>query len=52
MSHKSPVFKPDEIIHLLEQHGFVNVSPKGSHVKMRNQENTTIVIPIHTKIKI
>ncbi|MCL1940645.1 MAG: type II toxin-antitoxin system HicA family toxin [Synergistaceae bacterium] len=47
MSHKSPVFKPDEIIRLLEQHGFVKISQEGSHVKMRNQENTTIIVPVH-----
>ena len=47
MSPKTPVLKPDEIIRLLERHGFVKVSQEGSHVKMRNQENTTIIIPVH-----
>ena len=48
MSTKSHVFKPDEIIRLLEQHGFVKITQVGSHVKMRNQENTTIIIPVHS----
>ena len=47
MSPKAPVLKPDELIHLLERHGFVKISQEGSHVKMRNQENTTIIIPVH-----
>ena len=47
MSPKTPVLKPDELIRLLEQHGFVKISQEGSHVKMRNQGNTTIIIPAH-----
>jgi len=47
MSPKFPVFKPNEIIRLLEQHGFVKISQEGSHVKMRDRENTTVIIPVH-----
>ena len=47
MSPKVPVLKPDELIRLLEQHGFIKISQEGSHVKMRNQEGTTIIIPVH-----
>jgi len=48
MSTKSVIFKPGEIIRLLEKNGFVKISQEGSHVKMRNQENTTIIIPVHS----
>jgi len=48
MSTKSFIYKPGEIIRLLEQNGFVKISQEGSHVKMRNQENTTIIIPVHS----
>ena len=47
MSHKIPILKPDEVIRLLEQHGFSKISQEGSHVKMRNHENTTVIIPVH-----
>ena len=47
MSPKIPTLKPDELIRLLEQHGFVKISQEGSHVKMRNKGNVTIIIPVH-----
>jgi len=47
MSPKAPIFKPDELIRLLENHGFIKISQKGSHVKMRNQTGTIIIIPVH-----
>ena len=47
MSPKFPVLKSHELIRILEQHEFVKISQEGSHVKMRNQEGTTIIIPVH-----
>ena len=47
MSPKTPILKPHELIHLLEQNGFVKISQEGSHVKMRNQGGATIIIPAH-----
>ena len=47
MSRKTPALKPDELIRILEQHGFAKVSQEGSHVKMRNKEGMTIIIPVH-----
>jgi predicted RNA binding protein YcfA (HicA-like mRNA interferase family) len=32
---------------LLEQNGFINVRQNGSHVKMRDSNGVTIVIPDH-----
>ncbi|MCL1876296.1 MAG: type II toxin-antitoxin system HicA family toxin [Synergistaceae bacterium] len=47
MNPKIPALKPYEIIRLLEQNGFEKISQEGSHVKMRNQENKTIIVPVH-----
>jgi predicted RNA binding protein YcfA (HicA-like mRNA interferase family) len=47
MSPKMPVFKSVELIRLLEKYGFYKVSQRGSHVKMRNSNMITIVIPDH-----
>ena len=48
MPHKIPRLKADEVIKLLQQHGFVLISQRGSHQKWRN--NTTgkqVIVPIH-----
>ena len=47
MSPRGPVLKPDKLVRLLEQHGFIKISQEGSHAKMRNHEGTTIIIPVH-----
>lgn len=42
--------KPREMIKLLQDNGFVEVSQNGSHKKMvREKTNTTIIVPIHSK---
>lgn len=41
--------KPREMIKLLQDSGFVEVSQNGSHKKMfREKTNTTIIVPIHS----
>ena len=47
MSPKAPILKPDELIRILEQHGFIKISQESSHIKMRNKEGVTIIIPAH-----
>ena len=47
MSPKIPVFKPSELIRLLEHNGFERIDQQGSHVKMRNTENRTVIVPCH-----
>ena len=42
--------RPREMIKLLEDNGFVEVSQNGSHKKMFNiKTNKTVVVPIHSK---
>lgn len=42
--------KPREMIKLLIDNGFVEVSQNGSHKKMFNSTtNKTIIVPIHSK---
>ena len=48
MSPKLPTFKASEIIKLLEHNGFIKIGQKGSHIKMRSLDGTTIVIPSHS----
>ena len=47
MSPKLPVFKPSELIRLLESCGFKQIDQTGSHVKLRNGENVTVIVPVH-----
>jgi len=42
--------KPREIIKLLRDNGFIEVSQNGSHKKMfREETNTTVIVPVHSK---
>lgn len=41
--------KPREMIKLLQDNGFIEVSQNGSHKKMfRTETNTTIIVPVHS----
>ncbi len=41
--------KPREMIKLLQDNGFIEVSQNGSHKKMfREKTNTTIIVPVHS----
>ncbi|WP_125762254.1 type II toxin-antitoxin system HicA family toxin [Companilactobacillus hulinensis] len=42
--------KPRELVRLLKQHGFIEKSQRGSHLKMYNPvTKISIPIPIHSK---
>ena len=42
--------KPREMIKLLLDNGFVEVSHNGSHKKMfREETNTVVIVPVHSK---
>lgn len=42
--------KPKEMVKLLKDYGFIEVSQNGSHKKMyRAETNTTIIVPMHSK---
>lgn len=36
------------LVQLLQQHGFVFVSQRGSHAKLRNAANRTVIVPMHS----
>ena len=41
--------KPREMIKLLQDNSYVEVSQNGSHKKMyRKETNTTIIVPVHS----
>ncbi|MDD3185254.1 MAG: type II toxin-antitoxin system HicA family toxin [Anaerostipes sp.] len=41
---------PREMIKLLKKNGFVEVSKRGSHVKLKNEEtNKQTIVPYHNK---
>jgi len=52
MGSKYPVLKPNEIITRLIKLGFVVVSQRGSHIKLRKEgkETRTVIIPNHYEV--
>ncbi|HEY8499326.1 MAG TPA: type II toxin-antitoxin system HicA family toxin [Clostridia bacterium] len=52
MSSKYPILKPSEIISTLMRFGYVVVSQKGSHIKMRKDgdKTRTVIIPNHYEV--
>lgn len=41
---------PKDMVKLLEKNGFIKISQKGSHLKMKNEQTGKIVIiPMHAK---
>lgn len=41
---------PQEMIKLLKKNGFEAVSQNGSHVKLKNPQNSkTVIVPYHSK---
>ena len=52
---KLRVFSGKQICKLLEQHGFVNIRQRGSHVVMQKKTESstiTVPVPIHSTIRI
>ena len=52
---KLRVFSGKQVCRLLEQHGFINVRQRGSHVVMQKKtESSTITVPVpfHSTIRI
>lgn len=48
MAQKMPRLKADEIVKILQQHGFTLISQRGSHQKWRNQETgKQVIVPYH-----
>lgn len=52
---KLRVFSGKQLCRLLEQHGFVNIRQRGSHVVMQKKSESstiTVPVPIHPTIRI
>ena len=48
MAQKLPRLKADEIIKILQQHGFILISQRGSHQKWRNNSTgKQVIAPYH-----
>jgi predicted RNA binding protein YcfA (HicA-like mRNA interferase family) len=48
MARKLPRLKASEIIKILQQHGFILVSQRGSHQKWRNDDTgKQVIVPYH-----
>jgi predicted RNA binding protein YcfA (HicA-like mRNA interferase family) len=46
LSPRKPRLSSQEMIRLLERNGFAVVSTKGSHLKLRNDAGTTVIVPL------
>ncbi|MCC5601210.1 type II toxin-antitoxin system HicA family toxin [Nostoc favosum] len=44
---KIPILKPQEVIRILENLGFVEVRQKGSHKQFRHEDGRGTTVPFH-----
>lgn len=42
-----PTLKPQEVVHTLENLGFVEVRQKGSHKQFRHEDGRSTTVPFH-----
>ena len=42
-----PIFKPQELIRVLQTLGFVEIRQKGSHKQFRHPDGRTTTVPVH-----
>ena len=48
MAHKLPRLKATDVLRILERHGFVLISQRGSHQKWRNESSRKqVIVPYH-----
>ena len=41
---------PKEIVKILKKNGFIEVSQKGSHLKLKDEKSgKTVIVPMHSK---
>ncbi|MGI9861511.1 type II toxin-antitoxin system HicA family toxin [Moorella naiadis] len=47
-----PVISGKEAVRALQKAGFIKISPKGSHVKLRRSEEniSTVIVPLHDEL--
>lgn len=44
-----PVLKPQEVVRILENLGFVEVRQKGSHKQFRHEDGRATTVPFHKR---
>lgn len=50
MSPRLPVLSGAEVVTALTKAGFQQISQRGSHVKLRNGDGLTAIVPLHREL--
>lgn len=50
MSPALPVVSGQETVTALKKIGFAEIGQRGSHVKLRNQRDRTVIVPVHREL--
>lgn len=50
MSPSLPVVSGIEMIKALNHAGFIQISQRGSHVKLRHEEGLIVIVPLHKEL--
>ena len=50
MSPSLPIVSGRDVVRALAKIGFLEVSQRGSHVKLRNEANRTVIVPMHREL--
>ena len=50
MSPRLPVVSGAEVVRALRTGGFEQIGQRGSHVKLRNNEGRTAIVPLHSEL--
>lgn len=50
MNPRLPVVSGRQTVAALKRLGFAEVSQRGSHVKLRNEEGRTAIVPLHDEL--
>lgn len=50
MSPRLPVVSGSETLNALRKAGFEQISQRGSHVKLRDDEGRTAIVPLHREL--
>ena len=50
MSPSLPIVSGREVVRALAKVGFLEVSQRGSHLKLRNEKKRTVIVPLHREL--
>jgi predicted RNA binding protein YcfA (HicA-like mRNA interferase family) len=50
VSQRLPVVSGQDVVRALRGAGFEQISQRGSHVKLRNEEGRTVIVPMHREL--